>query len=139
MTAKEYLKQAYRLDKLIEHDQREIERLQLLSVSIAPVDTTRENVQGGNKVYDTIGEIIARIDEYARRLNDEIDEFVDLKTEIHSKIMKVQNNDARLILLYRYLEFMKWEEIAVKMGYSFQWVHVLHKRALKNFEKILNS
>lgn len=139
MDVKKYLQQAYRLNELIEHDQRELERLQILSVSIAPVDTTRESVQGGTKVYDKIGEILVRIDEYTQKMNCEIDEFVDLKSEIHSKIMQVQNNDARLILLYRYIDFMKWEDIAFKLGYTRQWILVLHGRALKNFEEILKK
>lgn len=139
MDAKKYLQQAYRLNELIEHDQRELERLRTLSVSIASADTTRENVQGGSKAYDKIGEIIVRIDEYAHRINCEIDEFVDIKAEIHSRIMQVQNIDARLILLYRYIEFMRWEDIAVKLGYTRQWVLVLHGRALKNFEEILKK
>lgn len=139
MDVKNYLQQAYRLNELIEHDQRELERLQILSVSIAPVDTTREIVQGGTKVYDKIGEILARIDEYTQKINCEIDEFVDLKSEIHSKIMRVQNIDARLILLYRYIDFMKWEDIAHRLGYTRQWVLVLHGRALKNFEEILKK
>lgn len=139
MTVKEYLQQAYRLNELIEHDQRELERLRTLLVSIAPVETTHEKVQGGPKVYDKIGEIIARIDEYAYRINREIDEFVDLKAEIHGNIMQLQNNDARLILLYRYIEFMGWEDIAVKMGRTRQWILVLHARALKRLEEILKN
>ena len=139
MTAKEYLQQIYRLNELIEHDQREIELLRALITNVSVTNTENERVKGGSDNHDTIGDVIANIDEYERRLNSESDRDVDLRNEVHSKIMKVKNNDARLILFYRYMEFMKWEEIAVTMHYTFQWVHVLHKRALQDFEKILNS
>ena len=139
MTAKEYLQQIYRLNELIEHDQREIELLRALITNVSAPNTENERVNGGIDNHDKIGDIIANIDEYERKLNNEIDRYVDLRNEVHGKIMKVKNNDARLILFYRYMEFMKWEEIAVTMHYTFQWVHVLHKRALQDFEKILNS
>ena len=139
MTAKEYLQQIYRLNELIEHDQREIELLRALITNVSIPNVKNERVDGGIDNHDKIGDIIANIDEYERKLNNEIDRYVDLRNEVHGKIMKVKNNDARLILFYRYMEFMKWEEIAVTMHYTFQWVHVLHKRALQDFEKILNS
>ena len=53
--------------------------------------------------------------------------------------MQISDNTEKLILKYRYIEFLTWEEIAVKLGFTFQWVHVLHKKALNNFEKVLNS
>ena len=139
MTAKEYLQQIYKLNELIEHDQREIALLRALITNISALNTENERVKGGIDNHDKIGDVIANIDEYERKLNSEIDRYVDLRNEVHGKIMKVKNNDARLILFYRYMEFMKWEEIAVTMHYTFQWVHVLHKRALQDFEKILNS
>lgn len=139
MGAKEYLQQAYKLNELIEHDLKELEELKRLALSVLPVDTSRICVQGGIEEHDRIGSIIAKIDEYSRKINSEIDSYVDLKAEIHSKIMLVQNNDLRLVLFYRYIEFMKWEAIAVKMDRTFQWIHVLHKCALQTFEKILDS
>ena len=139
MTAKEYLQQIYRLNELIEHDQREIELLRALFTHVSVPNTENERGEGGLDNHEKIGDVIANIDEYERKLNSEIDRYVDLRNEVHSKIMKVKNNDARLILFYRYMDFMKWEEIAVTMHYTFQWVHVLHKRALQDFEKILNS
>lgn len=37
----------------------------------------------------------------------------------------------RLLLRYRYIEGLKWEEVCVKMGYSWTQTHEHHSRALK--------
>ena len=34
----------------------------------------------------------------------------------------------------RYLNFDKWEQIAVDMGYSMDWLFAIHRAALKNIE-----
>lgn len=139
MNAKEYLQQAYRLNELIDSNQRELDQLRALSTSISAVDVSKERVQGGADSHDKIGSIIAKIVDLNDIINDEIDRFVDLKTDIHNKIMLIPDNTEKLVLKYRYIEFETWESIAVELGYTFQWVHVLHKRALKNFEKVLHS
>ncbi len=139
MNAKEYLQQAYRLNELIDSNQRELDQLRALSTSISAVDVSKERVQGGADSHDKIGSIIAKIVDLNDIINDEIDRFVDLKTDIHNKIMLIPDNTEKLVLKYRYIEFETWESIAVELGYTFQWVHVLHKRALKSFEKVLHS
>lgn len=139
MNAKEYLQQAYRLNELIDSNQRELDQLRALSTSISAVDVSKERVQGGADSHDKIGSIIAKIVDLNDIINNEIDRFVDLKTDIHNKIMLIPDNTEKLVLKYRYIEFETWESIAVELGYTFQWVHVLHKRALKSFEKVLHS
>ena len=37
----------------------------------------------------------------------------------------------RLLMRYRYIDCLKWEEVCVKMGYSWTQVHEHHSRALK--------
>lgn len=139
MNAKEYLQQAYRLNELIDSNQKELEQLRALSTSISSCDMSKERVQSSPQSYDKIGNIVAKIVDLNEIINSEIDNFVDLKTDIHNKIMQISDNTEKLILKYRYIEFLTWEEIAVKLGFTFQWVHVLHKKALNNFEKVLNS
>lgn len=38
-----------------------------------------------------------------------------------------------------FMRKVRWEDIAVKLGYTRQWIFVLHGRALKNFEGILKN
>ena len=54
--------------------------------------------------------------------------------EISDKIERMENEDEKDVLMYRYIKLMKWEDICVKMEYSWQHIHRIHKRALKNFK-----
>ena len=38
------------------------------------------------------------------------------------------------LLTYRYLRGLKWEEVAVRMDYSWQHTHKVHSRALENLK-----
>lgn len=53
--------------------------------------------------------------------------------EITDKIERLENEDEKDVLMYRYIKLMKWEDICVKLGHSWKQVHRIHARALKNF------
>lgn len=43
---------------------------------------------------------------------------------------------ARMLLRYRYLECLKWEEVCVKMNYSWMQTHRIHANALKQLNEL---
>jgi DNA-directed RNA polymerase specialized sigma subunit len=45
----------------------------------------------------------------------------------------MEDENEKDVLTYRYLRGMKWEDIAVKMGYSWRRIHYIHSKALENF------
>ena len=47
---------------------------------------------------------------------------------------RMENPDEQRVLRLRYLWGLKWEEVAVKMSYSWKQIHRLHSSALDNFE-----
>ena len=54
--------------------------------------------------------------------------------EITDQIEKLSDEDEKDVLMYRYIRLLKWEDIAVKMGFSWQYTHRIHAKALKNFK-----
>lgn len=52
--------------------------------------------------------------------------------DITDHIDRLRNENEIDVLFNRYIKGMGWEEIAVKMGYSWQWIHKIHSSALKN-------
>lgn len=132
MTAKQYLRQAYRLNELINSHIKELEQLRLLSTSVPSTDFSKERVQGGKLPEDKISNIIAKIVDLEKQINDEIDSFVDLKKEIHDIIEAVKSPDQRLVLRCRYIEFLTWEKTAEIMNYSIKQIHRIHSAALQN-------
>ena len=54
--------------------------------------------------------------------------------EITGRIEQLSDEDEKDVLMYRYIKLMKWEDICVKMEFSWKWIHKIHARALKNFQ-----
>jgi hypothetical protein len=45
----------------------------------------------------------------------------------------MEDENEKDVLTYRYLRGMKWEEIAIKMEYTYRNIIKIHGRALSNF------
>ena len=69
--------------------------------------------------------------EIERQLRDELTELSKLRDNMYKAIMSVDDDTLRLLLEYKYIDGLTWEIIATKMHYTYQWVCVLHGRALK--------
>ena len=63
-------------------------------------------------------------------INREIDEMQIARKEIRETLNQLEDENLKLLMEYRYIDGMTWEQIAVKMHYGFQWVCKLHGRAL---------
>lgn len=81
------------------------------------------------------------LSDYAAMIDKELRNYmkaryrrVMLCKEISDKIERMDNEDEKDVLTYRYIRLMKWEDICVKMNHSWQHTHRIHKRALENFK-----
>ena len=86
---------------------------------------------------DKMANIICNIEERMAELKDKVTEYIKLRTEVMATISRVSNDDYQQILYKRYCQMEKWEEIALEMNCTYQWVCKLHGRALKEIEKNL--
>jgi DNA-directed RNA polymerase specialized sigma subunit len=132
LKAKEYLRQAYRLHDLIQSNKEELKNLKELSISLPGTDYSKERVQTSNSADARYTEIIAKIDELERVIQQEIDDMLALKLEIRNVINSVKDNSEKLVLKYRYLNFFTWDNICYRMNISLKTVHRIHNNALKN-------
>lgn len=130
MNAKQYLKQAYKLNELIESDKDELENLRSLASSVSG-DMTQERVQS-SKTNDKLVNIISQIIELENKIYDEIEHFITLKKEIREVINEVEDVNEKLVLKYRYLIFLQWDEICIKLNYSRRQMYRIHDSALEN-------
>lgn len=132
MTAKEYLNQARTLDMLINSRQNELYKLRLMAKSVSsPKLGEKVKSGGGNNAMSVVDKII----DLQQQINAEIDRLVDLKAEIHSKIEKVYNPQFIALLTDKYLNGLKFEQIAEKMEVADKTVYRLHGQALQVFRK----
>ena len=132
MVAKDYLRQAYRLDELIKCNQAELDELRILAVSLPGTDYSKERVQSTPSGDASYTNIIAKIDELERVIRADIDELLKLKIEIRKVVDEVRDNEERLVLKLRYLNFNTWDEICSETKLSMRTVLRIHIKALNN-------
>ena len=130
MTIKEYLAQAYRIDKRINSKLEQIVSLRELATKVT--STLSDTPPSGSRNIHSMEGIIVKMMELENEINADIDVLVDLKKEIMSIIKKINNPEQQTLLELRYLCFKTWEQIAVDMGYSIQNAYKVHDRALEN-------
>ena len=130
MTAKEYLSQAYHLDKRIDSKIEQLKALNLLATKCTSTlsDMPKSQSISNSRLEDTVVKIV----DLQEEINRDIDRLVDLKRDIVRAIKRVKKPEYQILLELRYLCFKTWEQIAVDMGYKVRHLYRLHEEALKN-------
>lgn len=134
MNKKQYLQQAYRLNELIECNKQELAELRLLSDSIPGIDYSKDKVQGSSSGSAGFTNIVEKIVELENSIRIDIEKLLSLKLEIRTVINSVKDNDEKLLLKHRYLNFLTWEGISEEMNISLRTVHRIHSNALANIK-----
>lgn len=76
---------------------------------------------------------MAKVDELEKKILKKRYNRLQKQQEIRNRIERTEDENEKDVLTYRYLRGMKWEDIAVKMGYSWRRIHYIHSKALENF------
>ena len=138
MKAINYLKQIKLMDAKIDSDILEIEQLEALA-------TKTTSVMGGERVQSSgsqqkMADCVVKIVIMKGQLEDEIDRFIDYKAEAKKMISESCDADCCRLLYKRYFQDNTWEQIAVEMGFTYQWVSGgLHQRALAQLQRALDE
>lgn len=131
MTTKEWLSRGWRIDREIrELEQAQVEALALATRTTASTDGERVDGGGDNSSERAMVAYADKAAEYAELIDSKIRELVGIKTEIIRAVGRVDDPTLRALLVARYVNFKTWEQIAVDMHYTYQWVCTLHGRAL---------
>lgn len=135
MTAKEYLMQVDILNSKIEFKQKQVDELRTLAGCSGGM-SMGERVQT-SKRGDKLAADVSKYVDLEREIDFDIDQYIALKGKIISQIYDLdagKNTKKYMeILMMRYIEFKRLEEIAVKTGYSYDRVRHLHGNALSAF------
>jgi len=133
LTAKEYLRQAYIIDRRLKLD---TERL----------SAARSALYGKAARYDSDGSkpvprgnvtesAVLRVMELEERLAKEIDDLTKKRREIECAVGSVPDEVQQEVLTRRYLLYQKWEVIAEEMCYSERQVFRIHGIALRALKR----
>ena len=121
MTAKEYLSQAWNIDRRINDKLAHVAQLRDMATNVSTVISDMPRSPSPNN--QRMENIIARLTDTEEEINADIDHLVSLKLEIMNTIWQVEDENAQMVLERRYHSFKSWEDIAADMSVSIRWVH----------------
>ena len=127
---KEYLKSYQRSVKREQDILDEIQRLRMDKMFPSIVN---DGMPHGSSQRD-LSDYIVTIDEMIEDLKQERLKRAKRRQEIERQIGQMKDEDEQRVLRLRYIKGLKWEEVAVEMGYSWKQIHRIHSEALKNFK-----
>ena len=123
----EYLSRYRKLGKRIE--QLSTERAMWLSRACKTTQTISDMPKAKNGAQGDSGEVAQYI-EIGEEITREFRNLHRLRQEIRTVIAALEDDTLQALMLYRYIDGMTFEEIAVKMNYSYVHVCRLHGQAL---------
>ena len=130
--AKEFLNRGYRSKARIKAKEERIDewerRAESITAEIKPVASFSSTPS------KKIEEAACAIVDLQSEIREEIDELIQTEREIgHAINTFVADPTLKALLEMRYLNYLKWEEIAVRLDITFRWTMSLHKKALEVF------
>lgn len=125
MTKKE-LQRIYLLDLKISADIKELEKLNSLKYSIRSPSAFGEKVQSSVR---NDNDLIEKIVDLESKINKNISELINLREDYKKKISDV-DGEYGILLNLRYVQCLKWQDIAKIMHRSQQTIFRLHGEAL---------
>ena len=129
MTAKEYLNQAYWLDRRIDSKLEQLSALKDMATKTTSIIS--DDVVSHTRNVHSTQDIIAKIIDMQAEINTDIDRLVDLKRDIMQVVKAVDNPELQTLLELRYLCFKDWPDIACEMHCSESNIYKVHSRALQ--------
>ncbi len=117
----------------IEIDQitKELQRWQDLATRISPSYSDMPHGGGSDKVQTAAVEVAELTD----KLNQKIHQAIMVQENIKKLLESLDDIKLRQLMSYRYINGMRWEEIAVRMDFNYRWVFRLHRKALNQISE----
>lgn len=132
MTTKDWLNRGWALDREI--TALESAKRRAYDRCVSGVASVSGAPGGGGGASDGS---LSRYADFAAQVDAQIDKLVGIKQEIADVIAQVPDSSLRALLVRRYMNFEKWEVIAVCLNYSRRQVTRRHGQALKEVGRIL--
>ena len=135
MTAKEYLKQyQYAVDRVRRYEE-EYENESLLIDAIRSA-SDNDGMPHGSGISKPTEDKAVRLADRALRLTEARLEAIRIRQDVFDLIDSIDGIEGDVLYL-RYVKLHKWEEICVMLHYSWQGIHLIHRRALAVVESRL--
>ena len=134
MTAKQYLSQISRLNKMIANKLSEIYQIKSMALNISVLNEEDKVQTSGSK--DRIGDMVAKMVDLENEAQSYVDAYTDLRRKTIMQIDSMPKETHYKVLFSKYIEDKTFDVIAEEMGYSWRQVIRIHGAALTEFEKL---
>ena len=131
MRVETYLSQGRLLNQRINYQLKKLGELKNAACSLPAVTIRKDKVQSSTDGDAPFVRALIRVEEMEERINREIDMLADLKEEIMGVIGQVDSEELQMVLIYRYLEGMTWEEIGNLFHAGRTTVKRWHRKAIE--------
>lgn len=94
-------------------------------------------IQDGMPHGSSCGDLSAyavQLEELMDNLKAQMEQRIRLRKEITQKIEEMPDETEKTVLRLRYIRWLRWEQIAEKMGYSFRNITRIHGKALQDLK-----
>ena len=132
MTAKEYLQQYKAIQREIDDLDHRMAQLRLKYAAPSAIDYS-DMPRAHNTEHD-LSDYVAKMDEMTDYMIRKYTKLRAVEVNIYMQVDRMEKQEERELLRYRYIDDMKWKEIAEKLNTSERNVHFIHGRALRHFE-----
>ena len=126
MTAKEFLRRARDVDRRVDEAQERVDRLRA-KLEAGRLSRVTGMPRGGGADWT---ETADRLIELERVVNARTREWVRWKLNAIDAIRSVGEPRLAEVLELYYIDGLRWEDVAQRMGLAVRWVYRLHGRAL---------
>ena len=135
MTAKEYLRQyEYAVDRVRRYEEEYENELALIDAVRSVSDN--DGMPHGSNISKPTEEKAIRLADKSLRLTEARLEAIRIRQEVFDLIDSIDGIEGD-VLYERYIKLHKWEAICVLLSYSWQGIHLVHRRALAIVENRL--
>lgn len=129
MTVKEYLGQAYLLDKRIKSDTMELEELRLMAQTISSPGF-EEHYNASKNTDAPYIKTLEKMFDMESKIMTEMNLLLELKEQIRDVISQVEKPEHQMIMRYRYIHNLSWSKIGDKLCADITTVQRWHNKAI---------
>jgi len=135
MTAKEFLKQTFKIDRIIAAKKEQMQSL-IDQLDGTGIQYKHDKICASGPL-DREAEMLASLNDLQDLFVIGVTRLLRLKYDITVMVDQIDDLDCRLVLFERYINLKDWKDVALDNSLSWSTVHRLHAKALNEIEKKL--
>lgn len=137
MTGKEYMEQIRNVRREIRLLEEQILRDTVYASNVKAIRYDVDRVQTSPE-GDRMADIISGIVGAEEKMYNKVKYLMQKEEEARGYLIQLKEEHERVLVLH-YLEGLKWEDVAVKVGYDDKYIYDVKKTALDELTKLLTK